>query len=206
MPYDSHEIFLAFVVSITFCNQKNCHKHKTTIAERGLDPFFDLVAQIVERVWLLHHVPGTADKIQIYHYPALTGLQIVKQSEVLSFLMATACSIGENTLDFHPSEIGNKSARLGAAMAWFLDSYRPEHVMMMGRWVSTAFLQHSWKQVVEFSKGMTESILRPSFLALPTPAAGIANPRDPIRCMPARGPSSIVPSASLASRSTFNIH
>ena len=206
MPRSSREMFVAHAVGLTFVDQKNRNKCDTTTMERGRDPLMDPVVQAANIVWNLRNSHGTSDATQTHHYFSNNKLQTVKQGEVLDFLRATAYSIGEAQLGFHPSEIGNKSMRSGAAMAWFLSGHRPEHIMMKGRWLSCAFLKCMRKHVLEFSKGMTESILLPAFQALPTPIAGTTDPRENPRFIPSRGFGSMASSASLASCPTFNIH
>ena len=146
--------------------------------KRGRDPLMDPVVQSASMVWNLRNSQGASDAAQTCHCFSSNKLQTAKKGEMLDFLRATACFIGESQLGFHPSEMCNKHVRSGAAMAWFLAGCRPEQIMTNGRWLSCAFLKCMRKQVLEFSKGMTEIILLPAFQALPTPIAGTTDPRE----------------------------
>ena len=139
IAHDDREIFKAYAVSLTFIDEKNRNKWESTTTEYANDPFINSVMQCAHLVWKLRAAPGTTDTTQMYHYFADNKLHQIKQTQLLTFLRATACSVGESTLGFHPNEIGNKSIRSGAAMGWLLDGHRLEMVMMMGRWLSTAF-------------------------------------------------------------------
>ena len=51
-------------------------------------------------------------------------------------------------LGFSPLEIGDKSARSGTGVAWFLRNYPIEHVKMIGCWDSEAWLDWIRPQVM----------------------------------------------------------
>ena len=67
-------------------------------------------------------------------------------------LLRKACKLGggQKVFGFHPSQIGNKSIRSGAAMALFLKGHTAEKIMLLGRWKSTCFLDYIQPQVVEW--------------------------------------------------------
>lgn len=116
VPHDCREIFQAYAVCLTFADQKNRNKWESAATEHAKDPFMCPVTQCARLVWELRAAPGANDTTQMHHCFAADKLQQVAQTQLLSFLRATACSIGKSALGFHPDEIGNKSIRWGAAM------------------------------------------------------------------------------------------
>ena len=69
-------------------------------------------------------------------------------------------TIGETKLGILiRSEIGTKSIRSGAVMAMYLSGVPVFSIMLIGRWLSTAFLKYSRKQVQEFSQGTSSKMI-----------------------------------------------
>jgi hypothetical protein len=64
-------------------------------------------------------------------------------------------AIGEMKLGIQRSEIGTRSIRSGAAMAMYLAGVPVFSIMLIGRWLSTAFLKYIRKQVQEFLQGVS---------------------------------------------------
>ena len=73
------------------------------------------------------------DNAKLYCYHKNYKLADVDQSMILDYLRSTDFSIGEDKLVFSLSELGNKSTRSGACMAWFLAHHPVECVKMMVR-------------------------------------------------------------------------
>ena len=64
----------------------------------------------------------------------------------------------EKEFGFAASEIGAKSIRSGAAMALFLSDVPVAKIMILGRWVSDAFLDYIRPQVLEWTSDMSLSM------------------------------------------------
>ena len=174
IPHSSREIFRAYGVSITFVIQKNEHLWDIVSQEYTTDRQLNPVLLSASIVWRIRGIPGTDNETPICCYHENYTIKHVHQSQVLDYLRGTAAAIGKARLGFDPSEIGNKSIRSGACMAWFLANHPVEHIKMMGRWDSEAWLDYIRTQVMEFCKGMSSSMLRyefyhdlPSFAASP---------------------------------------
>ena len=67
---------------------------------------------------------------------------------------------GSSTFGFTPSQIGNRSLRSGAAMALFLMDHHPHKIMILGRWLSEAFLDYIRPQVLEWTNNMSTDMIR----------------------------------------------
>ena len=57
-------------------------------------------------------------------------------------------------------DIGTKSIRSGAAMGLFLANHSTERIMLMGRWLSQAFLVYIRPQVIEWTNNMSQNMIR----------------------------------------------
>ena len=70
---------------------------------------------------------------------------------VANLLKDGVIAIGETKLGIHCSEVGTHSVRSGAAMAMYLARVPIFSIMLIGCWLSLAFLKYIRKQVQEFS-------------------------------------------------------
>ena len=88
---------------------------------------------------------------------------------------------GSAAFGFDPLEIGNKSIRSGAAMALFLADHSPSKIMILGRWLSDAFLDYIRPQVLEWTNNMsTDMVNFDSFWDLTSSANTDSLIREPI--------------------------
>ncbi len=69
-------------------------------------------------------------------------------------------AIGEMKLGIHHSEVGTHSIRSGAAMAMYLAGVPIFSIMLIGQWLSLAFLKYIRKQVQEFSFGISLKMIQ----------------------------------------------
>ena len=181
---------------------------ETVTQEAGNDPLLNPVMQTASVVWELRKLPTTSDSTEIYHFFQANCLAKITQSEVLDYLRAVARSIGSDKLGFDPMEIGCKSIRSGTAMGWHLAGHRAEHIMLMGRWKSDAFISYLRRHVLEFCQGMSKSLLQHEFFSsMQPPLASPWDPRQPLRRFASHGPCSLASTQSIfASHPTFNIY
>ncbi len=78
---------------------------------------------------------------------------------VANLLKDGVIEIGETKLGIHRSEVGTHSVRSGAAMAIYLAGVPIFSIMLIGRWLSLAFLKYIQKQVQEFSFGISLKLI-----------------------------------------------
>jgi hypothetical protein len=69
-------------------------------------------------------------------------------------------AIGETQLGIAKHKIGTHLIRSGAAMAMYLCECPVYTIMLIGGWLSGAFLQYIQKQVMEFSHNVSKKTLR----------------------------------------------
>ena len=88
---------------------------------------------------------------------------------------------GSAAFGFNPQDIGNKSIRSGAAMALFLADHSPSKIMILGRWLSDAFLDYIRPQVLEWTNNMSSDMVNfDSFWDLTSSVATERLIREPI--------------------------
>ena len=70
-------------------------------------------------------------------------------------LRAVTLSFGEERMGFSHKEVGPHSIWSGFAVKFYLSKVYPETIMIMGRWLSRAFLRYIRIQVSDLSKGIS---------------------------------------------------
>ena len=70
-------------------------------------------------------------------------------------LRSGTLSFGEKRLVFSHKEVGTHSIRSGFAMELYLAKVYPETIMIVGLWVSSAFLRYISIQVSDIGKGIS---------------------------------------------------
>ena len=133
ISHNIRETFSAFGASVTIVNQKNERRFDAITQENTGDHQLNPVTLAASFVSRIRKIPGTSDDSLICCYHSNYKLLNIAQAMILDYLRKTAFGIGENKLGFKPDEIGNKSMRSGACMAWFFAYHPVEHVKMMGR-------------------------------------------------------------------------
>jgi hypothetical protein len=86
-------------------------------------------------------------------------LDKIASTQVLLALHAASKAVGSAHLGFEPSEMGKHSLRSGAAMEMYLPGVRGYTIMIIGRWLSDAFLHYIRKQVEQFSWHIAKQML-----------------------------------------------
>jgi hypothetical protein len=78
---------------------------------------------------------------------------------MINALRVAVGGIGEIRLGIKKEDIGTHSIRSGAAMAMYLGECPVFMIMLIGRWISNAFLQYIRKQVMKFSQNVAKKML-----------------------------------------------
>lgn len=158
----------ADTVSITFEFQKKDTKNDTITQHKSTDTLLCPVkvwARIIKR--LLEHNDTNPDTTVNTFYSEnktykITGTQLLKQ------LRRATKAIGKDNLGFTEDQIGLHSARSGAAMAMYLAGIPVYIIMLVGRWSSDAFLLYIRKQVQEFSRDISQKMIKnENFFTIP---------------------------------------
>ncbi len=86
-------------------------------------------------------------------------MEHITSKTILQHLRAACATIGSACLKFEPHKIGTHSLRSGAATEMYLGEIPVYTIMLIGRWLSDAFLHYICKQVEQFSRNVTKRML-----------------------------------------------
>jgi hypothetical protein len=91
----------------------------------------------------------------------INGVVLQLSSSFLRAQFRTTCTMlgGKLAFGYSATEIGTKSIRSGAAMGLFIMNHSSERIMLMGRWLSQAFLVYIHPQVVEWTNNMSGDMI-----------------------------------------------
>ena len=111
--------------------------------------------------------PGpSGSKLTVSSYKAQgsrSRLEVTADKVTKLLRMTCATPEAEKKYGFTKSEIGTRSIRSGAAMSLAIQGgHTDEKIRILGRWKSTAFLTYIRPQVLEWSGGMAEEMIRTS--------------------------------------------
>jgi hypothetical protein len=160
-------------------------------------------ASLIKRICRL--VPDFSGSTIINTYAHTTRDGLVALQLASGFLRSQlrhACATlgGKKVFGFRPMDIGTKSLRPGAAMALFLANHSTERIMLMGRWLSKAFLVYIRPQVIEWTNKIRSDMIHLNSFTDASGGFDMADP-DIARVPPPRinGPdnSLIIPSFHL---------
>jgi hypothetical protein len=152
----SPRTFLAEYVTITFRDQKNGRKLEArTMRRTGEHVLCPILrwASIIDR--LLRHKFKPTTEVFCFGPPS-TRRHSITIKHLADTLKAT-CTVlgGQDEFGFGPDDIGAKSIRSGAAMALFLSDVSIPKIMILGRWVSDAFMDYIRPQVLEWTSELS---------------------------------------------------
>ena len=163
---DHPGLSLAAYVTLLFADQKNRDKNARRTQKRTHDLVLCPVrraASLIERIRRLVPNFSGATTINTYTHQSRTGpVTLQLASGFLRDQLRHTCATlgGKNVFGFDRMDIGTKSIRSGAAMGLFLANHSTERIMLMGRWLSQAFLVYIRPQVIEWTNNMSQDMIR----------------------------------------------
>jgi hypothetical protein len=177
-PLDNLEF--ADSVAMTFEMQRNDQKHDTVIHSRTDDPILRPVLQwahLVNRIWTY---PGTTEDTSVCTVWRHDRRNQITLCQIILALWAACAAIGSACLGFEPSKIGTHSLRSGAVMEMYLAGVPVYTIMLIGRWLSDAFLRYIQKQVKQFLQDVAKKMLMHQlFQTIPDVTPCIVSNKDP---------------------------
>jgi hypothetical protein len=180
LHHNDPRLSLADTVSILFEYQKRDERNETVTQHRTGDPLLcpmRMWATILQRV---RSYPGTMDdtKVNTFHFEGKTTN--IRGATALSHLRAAVRAIGKDKLGLGPDGMGLHSIHIGSAMAMYLGAVPVFTIVLIERWSSDAFLRYIWRQVQEFSTGVSaQMVQQPSFFTIPAAQIAMEDPRLP---------------------------
>ena len=163
IPHDSPKLSQAQRTTLTFENQKNGKQMDSRTQQATGDPILcpcARTASIVQRIY--QTVPNANPDTPINTICVNSKTTSAITQQFLRNQLRLSCTIGggKPTFGFDASEIGTRSIRSGAAMALFLMDHHPHKIMILGRWLSDAFLDYIRPQVLEWTNNMSSDMIR----------------------------------------------
>lgn len=154
-------ILIAENVEITFRIQKNGTIEDQILQWHTNDKELCPVKHWAYTITRLRSYPNYRQEWPVfYFYDEVTKrASYISSTEVFTDIRATVDAIGERTLGFTSKEVGTHSNRAGFAMMMYLSGRPVYTIMLIGRWLSDAFLRYIEKQIKEFSKGASQKML-----------------------------------------------
>ena len=166
----------ATIVTITFRNQKNGDRGAMITQHKNK---YDLcpVKTLAKMTKRILNYKGTTMNSHINTVMIDDTLIEIKSEQVLKRIREVVKHFGTDDLGFNETEIGTHPIRSSAAMQLFLNRYPTYQIMLLGRWSSDAFLKYIRRQVLEFSKGISDSMVQMEFYTVPE--VEYVDPNDP---------------------------
>ncbi len=159
LPLQSNDLELVDSVAITLKMQKNDEKFDTVTHGRTnasvLGPVLQW-ARLVSRIWTY---PGASLDTNVCTVWQNSRMEHITSKTILQHLRAACATIRSACLGFEPHEIGTHSLRSGAAMEMYLGEIPVYTIMLIGRWLSDAFLCYICKQAKQFLQNVTKRML-----------------------------------------------
>ena len=154
--------------TICFVDQKNGERMEKRSQRRSGDPLLCRIeawASAIRRH--REDFPGASgSKLTVSSYKAQgSRARLEVTSDKVTKLLRMLCTTpeAERKYGFKMSEIGTRSIRSGAAMSLAIQGgHTDEKIRILGRWKSKAFLTYIRPQVLEWSGGMAEEMIRTS--------------------------------------------
>jgi hypothetical protein len=156
LNHRSGKLHTAEFVTVTFCDQKNGRKIDSRSQRRTKHPILcpvlrwaSVISRLLRQGYSLTH--------EVFHLRSPQGKHYLITTDYFKNILRTACKIlgGKDRFGFSPHEIGSKSIRSGAAMAFFLADVSVAKIMILGWWASDAFLDYIRPQVLEWTSHMS---------------------------------------------------
>jgi len=141
LSHDDPNLISAEQVTWTFVNQKNGERIVTVPQDNNNDPLTNPVRALVQTIQCILSYPGASPQSSICSYLSSGIILEFTHAEILAAFCENASSIGKDKLGFGSDKIGTKSNRFAAAMVMFMDNTPVYMIMLMGRWLSDAFLK-----------------------------------------------------------------
>ena len=161
IDHNNQRKYLADNVEITFRVQKNGVIEDQILQWHSNDKELCPVKHWASTIDRLRSYPNYDEKWPVYYFfdPNTKKATNITSEEISTDIKAAVDAIGPNTLGFTSKDVGTHSNRAGFAMMMYLSGRPVYTIMLLGRWLSDAFLRYIEKQIKEFSKGASKKML-----------------------------------------------
>jgi hypothetical protein len=162
IPHGHPGLEMAAHVTYLFVDQKNKDKNCRRSQGRTKDPALCPVRRSASLIQRIRRMVPEYNGSTTINTMCIKGVTLQLASGFLRSQLRHACTVlgGKKEFGYSAQEIGTKSIRSGAAMGLFLMNHSSERIMLMGRWLSQAFLVYIRPQVIEWTNNMSSDMIR----------------------------------------------
>lgn len=159
--HNDNRIWLADNVEITFRIQKNGVIEDQILQWHTNDNELCPVKHWAYTIQRLRSYPNYKETWPVFYFydNQTKRISYISSNEIFNDIKAAVDAIGPQTLGFTSKDVGTHSNRAGFAMMMYLSGRPVYTIMLLGRWLSDAFLRYIEKQVREFSKDASQKML-----------------------------------------------
>jgi hypothetical protein len=161
IDHNDNRITIADSVEITFVLQKNGEVEDQILQFHTNDIELCPVKHWSYNIQRLCSYPNYNPTWPVYYYFDVNTNKTshISSHEIIIDIRASVDGIGEKILGFTSKDVGTHSNRAAFAMMHYLAGTPVFTLMLLGRWMSGAFLRYIEKQVKEFSIGASDRML-----------------------------------------------
>jgi hypothetical protein len=132
-------------------------QHDHTVEDKQQSPLpSHTIGPLVQHI---SNYPSTKPVTQVSAIWVHNWISHVTSKIVESALCDGVVAAGKAKLRIHCHKIGTHSIRTGAAMAMYLGGVLVFAIMMIGQWLSTAFMKYIRKQIEDFTLNVSKNML-----------------------------------------------
>lgn len=162
IDHHDNRISIADSVEITFVSQKNGKVEDQILQFHTNDSELCPVKHWVFTINRLRSYPNYSQFWPVFYFfdPNTKRSSYISSKEILTDILASVDALGPKLLGFTSKDVGTHSNRAAFAMMHYLSGTPTFTLMLLGRWLSDAFLRYIKKQVKEFSIGASQWMLQ----------------------------------------------
>ena len=148
-------------VSITFVDQKNGEKMETITQHRVTNGSLCPVQAWATTIKRVESYTDTtlSSPVNTFLDPSTNKLVRITAKQMRSHIVSHVKQLGPEKFGIDIKRVGTHSLRSSCAMLLYLAEVRTSTIMLLGRWKSDAFLLYLRKQVKEFTKGVSNTMV-----------------------------------------------
>ena len=154
-------LMVANVVMVTFWLQKNDEKYTKIPMHRTSCPTLCLVKAWTRIIFHLCQQKFSHDRTLVFAYwQNDQSMKPFAVEETVKYLQQLVQKFGSGRIGILPEDIGTHPIQSSFAMALILGGTPVFEVMLVGWWASDAFIRYIQSQVLDFSKGISDKMIK----------------------------------------------
>jgi hypothetical protein len=157
IPHCHPGLSMAVYITVVFVSQKDHKKMDKRTQRRTTDAILCPVQRAALLVKCILHRVSNHSANTTKNTMHLQGAKLTLTGEFFRDRLRATCSTygGKAEFGFAAHKIGTKSIQSGATMSLFLVNNSSDRIMLLGRWLSKAFLAYNRPKVLEWTNNMS---------------------------------------------------